>query len=221
MRNTLRNTLRNTRITIVLSILLLATLACNLATGIQAAQTEVPAMMTSAPTVLGPVGTVAAQFTPPAGLTDNATAVPGYLGISLKDVRTVMDPTQQFTFTNQQMGGRPAAVAGLSASAAKSMPGLAGNFSAAFIGDPANLSEIRVNVPYTNDKAAIQQGLTLMTVLFSGFLPPDVLLSFIPWITQNYETVQVETPQVLTVKNMKFTLSRTQTVVQLDISPLQ
>ena len=213
--------MRNTRIAIPLFILMFTTLACDLATGIQAAQTEVPAMMTAAPTVLGPIGTAAAQFTPPARLTDNATAVPGHLGINLADARTVMDPTQQFVFTQQKVDGRQASIATLSPAAAKNMPGLAGSFSAVFIGDSADLNEIRVNVPYSEDKTAVQEGLTLVTALFSGFLPPDVLLTFIPWITQNYATVQVGTPQVLSVKNMKFTLSRTQKMVQLDISPLQ
>ena len=213
--------MKKTRITILLVTLLLTTLACNMATGIRAAQTEVPAMMTAAPTVLGPVGTAAAQFTPPAGLTDNSTSTPGHLGIKLTDIRLVLDPTKQFTFTQQSVDGKSAAVAVLSSSAAKNMPGLAASFSAAFIGDPADLSEITIKVPYTEDKAAIQEGLTLVTALFTGILPPDVLLAFIPWITQNYATVQVDTPQELTVKNMKFTLSRTTTVVQLDISPLK
>ena len=213
--------MHQTPIRISLAILLLGMLACNLATGIQAAQTEFPAALTAAPTVLGPLGTAAAKYTPPAGLTDNSTAIPGRLGIRLVDVRTVMDATQQFTFSEKKLGGKPAAIAKLSVSAAKAMPGLAQDFSAAFIGEPTDLSEIKISVPYTEDKQAIQEGQVMVTTLFTGILPPDVLLAFIPWITQNYATVQVDSPQELTVKNMKFTLSRTQSEVLLDITPLK
>jgi hypothetical protein len=203
---------------ISISILLLAMLACNAATGIQAAETEVPAMITAAPTVLGPMATAAAQFTPPAVGT-SAPVPAGTLGISLADVRTVMDPTQQFTFKNGKVNGKPAAIASLSASAATTMPGLVDTFSAEFIGDPASLSEIKVHAPYSQDKTSIQTGITMITVLFSGILPPDVLLSFIPWITQNYSTVAVGAPKNMTAGKMKFVLSRTQTVVTLDIVP--
>ena len=204
-----------------ISILVIATLACNAVTGIQAAMTEVPAMETAAPTVLGPIGTAAAEFTPPAVSTNSTTAPAGTLGISLTDVRTVMDATQQFTFKDGSVDGKSAAIATLSSSAAASMPGLAENFSAVFIGDPANLSEIKITVPNSNDKTAVNTGLAMVTALFSGILPPDVLFSFLPWMAQNYTSVAVGSSQDLTVKNMKFTLSKTNTATVLDIVPVK
>ena len=204
-----------------ISILVIAMLSCNAVTGIQAAMTEVPAMETAAPTVLGPIGTAAAEFTPPAVSTNSTTAPAGTLGISLTDVRTVMDATQQFTFKDGSVDGKSAAIATLSSSAAASMPGLAENFSAVFIGDPANLSEIKITVPNSNDKTAVNTGLAMVTALFSGILPPDVLFSFLPWMAQNYTSVAVGSSQDLTVKNMKFTLSKTNTATVLDIVPVK
>jgi hypothetical protein len=202
-----------------ISVLLLAMLACNAANGIQLAQTELPAMMTAVPTMLGPVGTAAAEFTPPAIPNTGGTTTPGGLGIALKDVRTVMDASQQFTFTDGSADGKPAAIANLSASAAANMPGLAQSFSAVFIGDPANLSEIKITVPNSSDQAAVDAGTTMMTVLLTGILPPDVLISFVPWLTQNYSSLPVDESKTMTAKNIIFTLSRTQSVTVLDLAP--
>jgi hypothetical protein len=213
--------MRTIRIFSSISLLVLAMLACNAASGIRAAQTEIPAMETAAPTVLGPMGTAAAEFTPPAAGTDSGAASTGGLGIKLADVRTIMDATQQFIFKDGSVNGKPAAIAGLSSSAATMMPGLVDNFSAAFIGDPENLNEIKVIVPNSDDKAAVATGLTLVTTLFSGILPPEVLFSFLPWIAQNYSSVPVGGSQELSAKNMKFTLSKTKTEVVLDIVPVK
>lgn len=215
--------MRQVRIAFGLSILVLAMLACNAVTGLQAAQTEIPAMLTAAPTVLGPIGTAAAEFTPPVIATaapdGTGTASVGGLGIALENVKTILQGTQQFTFTDGSVNGQPAVIASLSSSAATAMPALAGGFSAAFIGDPANLSEIKITTPYADDQAGIAAGIGMVTVLFAGILPPDVLLSFIPWITENYSKIPVDGSKELAIKNLKFTLSRTQTDMLLDIVP--
>jgi hypothetical protein len=215
--------MRRVRIAFSLSILVLAMLACNAATGLRTAQTEIPAMLTAAPTMLGPLGTAAAEFTPPVMPTDassgDSSAPAGGLGIKLDDVKLVMEATQQFTFTDGSVDGQPAAIASMSPSAATSMPALADGFSATFIGDPANLSKIKLSLPYAEDQTAVQAGLGLVTVIFSSILPSDELFSFLPWITENYSKIPVGGSEELTTKNLKFTLSRTQADVLLDILP--
>ena len=104
--------MRKVWIVLSLSVLLLAALACNAASGIRTAQTDVPAMLTEAPTALGPIETSVAEFTPPTDATSapsdgtsiptNGTPSAGGLGIKLDDVKTVMQVTQQFAFTDEQ-----------------------------------------------------------------------------------------------------------------------
>jgi hypothetical protein len=215
--------MRRVRIAFSLSVLVLAMLACNAATGLRTAQTEIPSMLTAAPTLLGPLGTAAAEFTPPVMPTDasggDSSAPAGGLGIKLDDVKLIMEATQQFTFTDGNVDGQPAAIASMSPSAATSMPALADGFSAAFIGDPANLSKIKLSLPYAEDQTAVQAGLGLVTVIFSSILPPDELFSFLPWITENYSKIPVGGSEELSTKKLKFTLSRTQAEVLLDILP--
>ena len=215
--------MRQVKIALSISIMIFATLACNAATRLRTAQTEIPAMMTAMPTALSPLETAAAEITPPVLATDmpgsSATATEGGLGIKLEDAKMIMQATQQFTFTDGSVDGKPAAIASLSASAATTMPGIGANFSAAFIGDPANLSEIKISVPYTDDQAGVETGINMMTILFASILPSDVLSTFLPWISENYSKVPVGGSEEMTSKNMKFTLSRTQTEMLLDIVP--
>lgn len=221
--------MRKVRIVLSLSVLLLAALACNAATGIRTAQTEIPAMMTEAPavlteapTALGSLATTVAEFTPPAESTSapsNGTPSVGGLGIKLEDVKTVMQVTQQFTFSDGTVKGKPAAIAKLTSTAAASFPTLASGFSAAFIGDPENLDEIKVALPRTEDQATIDEGVGLVTVMFAGILPADVQVGFLTWITQNYSQVPVGDSKETTVSNFKFNLSRANTEMLLDIIP--
>ena len=206
--------MRQARIVLSISVLVLALLACQIVSGIRTAQTDIPAMLTAAPTLLGPLGTAAAEFTPPV----SSTFTPGGLGIKLEDVKLVMGATKQFTFSDGSLNGQPAAIASLSADFAATIPALADGFSAAFAGDPKNLSEIKITIPYSDDQKVVQAGLSMMTVLFASILPPEALISFVPWITENYSKLQVGDTKEFTVKNIKFSLSRTQTRMNLDIT---
>jgi len=214
--------MRKVRIVLSLSVLLLTALACNAATGVRTAQTEIPAMLTEAPTALGPIETAAAEFTPPAVSTSapsDGTPTTGGLGINLQDVKTVLQVTQQFTFSDGTVDGKPAAIAKLTSTAAASFPTLATDFSAAFIGDPKSLDEIKVTLPRTEDKATVDEGIGLVTVMFAGFLPADVQVGFLTWMTQNYSEIPVGGSKETTVNNFKFTLSRTATEILLDVVP--
>jgi len=217
--------MRQNKIVLCMGLLLLSMWACSAATDIRAAQTEIPAMMTSAPTMLGPLETAAAQVTPSALL----TALPGVdttpnangLGIALDDVKTVLGLTSQFSFTDGSVDGKPAAIAKLTSTAASTFPVLADGFSAAFIGDAKNLTEIKVVAPRTEEDASVTQGLALLTTLFAGILPADVQLVYLPWISENYSSLKVNDSKELTSGNIKFTLARDEAGMILTLSALK
>ncbi|HEY3312347.1 MAG TPA: hypothetical protein VGK00_11970 [Anaerolineales bacterium] len=207
----------------MLSFLVLASLGCNAVTRLVSPDDILPALMTVAPTALEAVETSAAEMTPPVAATTGPAGAEkspeSGLGISLKSVRPILEGTQQFTFTDGTVGGQPAVITSLSPSAGTSMPGLTSNFSVAFIGNPDNLGQIRITSPYSDNQAEVDAGLGMLTVVFAAILPPDVLLSFLPWLSENYSKVPEGGSEEMTAKNMKFTLSRFQTQVQLDIVP--
>jgi hypothetical protein len=223
--------MRQFRIVLSILILISATLACNAATGIRTAQTDIPAMMTAAPammtaapTLMGPIETSVAEFTPPVlptSATSAQTPSAGGLGIQLQDVKTVLQVSQQFIFSDGTQAGQPAAIARLSSSAATSFPSLAASFSAAFIGDPKNLSEIKVTMPRAENQATVDEGIGLVGITFAGILPVDVQIGFLQWISKNYADVPVNGSKETTIKNFKFNLSRTKTEMLLDILPAQ
>lgn len=209
--------MRQKRIALSLSILLLASLACKAFTTLSSPQSGIPSVMTVIPTALGAIATTVADITPPSGATASADTGSG-LGISFEKIKPVMESSKQFTFSDETVGGKPAVVARLTASAETAMPP-GGNFSAAFIGDPANLSEIRINVPYSQDQAVVDAGMGMLTVLFANILPPDVLFTFLQWLNDNYVKVPDGGSQELVSGKFKFVLSRSNQAMLLDIIP--
>ena len=216
--------MRKVSISVSLCMLVLATLACNAVAGLQNIQTEIPSMMTAVPSMMT---AVPAMMTAVPTMLDSlptvssSDAVPstGGLGIDIEKVKAVLEATKQFTFTDSSVDGQPALVAGLSSDLATAMPMVAESFSAVFIGDPKDISEIRISVPSSEDQAAVQTGLGMVTVIFAGILPTDSLISFLPWITENYTKLPVGATEEMTAGKMKFTLSKSETTVLLVIVP--
>ena len=133
--------------------------------------------------------------------------------------RTVLQMTQQFAFADGTADGQPAVIATLTTTGASTFPEIAQGFSAQFIGDVCNLSRITVTVPRSDQQDTVDQGETVLNIVLTGTLPPDVQLTFVTWLTQNYSTVAVSGQQQTTIKNMQFTLQRNQTSMVLDIVP--
>ena len=173
---------------------------------------------------MGPIETAAAEFTPPAEATSapsDGTPSAGGLGIKFDDVKTVMQVTQQFAFSDGTVDGKPAAIAKLTSTSSATFPTLAAGFSAAFIGNPKNLNEIKVTLPRTEDQTTVEEGTGLVSIMFAGILPADVQVAFLTWLTQNYSAIPVGGSKETTVNNFKFTLSRTKTDMLLDIVPVK
>jgi hypothetical protein len=205
---------------LVIPVLLLFTLACGLTSGIQNIQksvsTQIPAILTSAPTEEGLIATaVEQQSSNPCSGTPTA----GGLGLSVDTAKTVLLLTQQFTFTDGNVGGQQAVIASLTDAGATSFPAIANGFSAAFIGDPCNLSQIVVTIPRTDQQDTVDQGIGVSEILFSGLLPADVQLGFVTWMAENYGSVPVSGQQQTTFNTMQFTLMRTDTEMELTIDP--
>jgi hypothetical protein len=207
---------------LVLPFLMLFGLGCGLISGVQeiqnAATTQLPALLTNVPTAQGMIETLAAQQS---SSTCTGTPTSGGLGIGSDRVKAVLQATQQFTFTDGTVDGQPASTATLASAGASAFGAIADGFSAQFIGDPCNLSKIVVVAPYTDQQETVDQGLAAASVLFSAFLPLDVQVSLLPWLAQNYANVPVSGQQQTTIKNMKFTLSRTQAEMRLEIVPAE
>jgi hypothetical protein len=221
--------MRNNR-WIVLPFLLLFLLGCGLFSGVQsiknavttqlpdiqnAVSTQLPALLTSVPTAQGLIETFAATQFP----SNCGTPTSGGLGIELGRAKTVLQATQQFTFTDGTIDGQPASTATLASAGASAFSAISDGFSAQFIGDPCNLSRILITAPYTDQQATVDQGVAAASLLFSTLMPLDAQLPLLAWLTENYAKVPVSGQQQTTIKNMQFTLSRTQTEMTLDIVP--
>jgi|GEM_PF-1196148 len=206
-------------------ILLFSLVACmcsglsglqSLGSGLQAAATSLPAMLTSAPTELGPMETMAAQQTTPSG-----TLTPGHLGVSLAEVKSVLELSQQFTFTDGTVNGQPASIATMTGPAALSFADIAKGLSIEFIGDPADLTQIHATIPDNGQAAVEDEGVGVLTIIASGFMQPGITSTFLPWVTQNYTSLQVGDKTQTTIQNWVFTLERTSTSMLLTIDPAQ
>ena len=205
---------------LVIPTLMLFVLACGLSNGIQQIQqavTQLPEVLTSAPTALGAIETLAATAMPPSNCPATPTA--GGLGVGWVNAKSVLQMTQQFTFTDGSINGQPASTATLASAAAGTFSAISNGFSAQFIGDPCNLSEIKITIPRTDQQAMVDQGVEAVNIVLTGTLPLDVQLAFFTWLTQNYSTVPVAGQQQTTIKNMQFTLQRDQNNMVLDILP--
>ena len=181
-----------------------------------AAASEIPALLTSAPTEQGLIETAAAQL-PTSACTGTPTA--GGLGVSMDTARTVLQMSQQFTFADGTANGQPAVIATLTSAGASTFPAIAQGFSAQFIGNVCNLSQVLVTIPRTDQQDSSDQGVSVLNIVLTGTLPVDVQLAFLTWVAQNYPTVPVSGQQQTTIKTFQFTLQRNQTSMVLDILP--
>jgi hypothetical protein len=204
---------------LAIPVIMFLLLACSLASGFQQIQqvvTEIPGVLTSAPTALGAIETAAAGQTS----SSCGTTTPGGLGVSLDIIKNVLQFTQQVSFTDGTYNGQPESTATLASVGASTFPTIASGFSAQFIGDPCNLSEILVTIPRTDQQATIDEGIGIMNVIFAAFLPPDVSLQFLSWISQNYSKVPAGGQEQTTIGKMQFTLKRSQdNIMTLDLIP--
>ena len=212
--------MRHTRL-LLIPLFMVFLLACGLASGIkgiQSAETQLPSFLTSAPTTFGSVETMAAAAQP----TNNCPATPtaGGLNVGLDNAKSVLQVTKQFTFTDGTVNGQPASTATLASDAAGAFSAISTGFSAQFIGDPCNLSEIKVTIPRL-DQTTVDQGIAVTTILFSGVLPPEVTLGLLTWLSENYANVKVGDQQQATYGKIQFTLQRDQTNMLLDVLPAQ
>src|SRR5512137_229480 len=147
--------MRHTRL-LFIPLIMLFVLACGLTNGIQQIQqavTQLPEVLTSAPTALGALETLAATAMP----SNQCPAAPaaGGLGVSLVNAKAVLQMTQQFTFTDGSAGGQAVSTATLASAAAGTFSAISEGFSAQFIGDPCNLSEIKIIIPRTDQQTTV------------------------------------------------------------------
>ncbi len=202
----------------MIPVLLFALLGCGLSNGIQQLQqaaTNLPGELTAMPTALGAMETSAAGQSS-GGSSSSST---GGLGISADNAKSVLTVTQQFTATDGTVNGQTATIVKLSSTGAAAFPNMAG-FEADLIGDPTNLSQITVVIPYANDQDG-QEGVGLLNVLFASFMSADVQLPFFTWMTQNYTSLKPGAQVQTTVGKLQITMKRTDTQMNLEVDPAQ
>ena len=181
--------MRPTRL-LFIPLIMLFLLACGLTNGIrqiQQAVTQLPEVLTSAPTALGAIGTLVATAMP----SNECPAVPaaGGLGVSFVNTKALLQTTQQFTFTDGSLGGQPVSTATLASAAAGTYSAISDGFSAQSIGDPCNLSEIKIIVPRTDQQASVDQGIQAVNLVLiapcpwmcSSHLCPGCRRTTLPW----------------------------------------
>ena len=207
--------MRRTRL-LAIPLVMVFLLACGLTNGISGIATQLPGILTSAPTAFGAVETLSAQQS-----SSNCPATPtaAGLGISLDQVKTVLQATQQFVFTDGTVNGQPASTATLGPTLTASFPDIATGFSAQFIGDPCNIGELKISLPRTDQQVTADQAVGLIDVLIAAFLPSGDQLAVISWMSQNYGSIPVGGQAQTTLGSMQFTLTRSQTEMVLDILP--
>jgi hypothetical protein len=202
---------------LAIPLVMVFVLACGLSNGIQLISTQLPGILTSAPTTIGAMETLSAQQS-----SSNCPSTPtaGGLGISIYPVKTVVDTTGQFTLKDGTVDGKPASTVTLAQEAAALFPDITNGFSAQFIGDSCNLSEIKVNIPRTDSQASVDQGIGLVNILLAGVMPGGAQIPFVTWLTQEYASLPVGGQQQTTIGALQLTLQRSQTAMLLDIVPV-
>ncbi len=213
--------MRKTRWMIALALLFVTSLGCGLLSNvqngvqqIQSAATQLPGMLTAAPTMLGPMETEAAQMTPPSGSSSSGPQV-----LSLDNAKLILQMTQEFKFTDSTVGGQPASIATLTDTGVSTFPAMGTAFSASFIGDPKSLSQIKIAAPRSDSQDTIDQAIGLDNAVLTGALPPQVEVSFLSWLTENYAGVAVGASLDKTIGSMQFTLDRTASTETLTVVP--
>jgi hypothetical protein len=201
---------------LAIPLVMIFVMACGLTNGISGLATQLPGILTSIPTDMGAVQTLSAQQS-----TTNCPATPTApgLGISLDQVKTLLQVTQQFVFTDGTANGKPDSTATLGPTLTASFPDIAAGFSAQFIGDPCNISELTISMPRTDKQATVDQALGIVNVLVVAFLPSGDQLAVLNWLTQNYGTIKVGESVHQTFGSMQFTLTRSQTEMVIDTVP--
>lgn len=207
---------------LVFPLFLIFLLGCGLLSGIQDIQktvsTQLPGILTSAPTAEGMIETLAAQQSQ-----NQCTGTPttGGLGISVENTKNFLQLTQEFTFSDGTANGQPAVIATLTTSGASTFPAIAQGFSAVYIGNVCNLSQVAITIPRSDQQDTVDQGLGVMNIVLAGTLPADVQITFFTWLTDNYGSLAVDGHTQTTIKNMQFNLQRSQTNMLLEILPAQ
>ncbi len=204
---------------LIIPIILISILACTISANVPHIETVVQNALTNVPTLINPLQTAIATTPIP----NNCPATPTGkgLGFSLANARSVMEASGQFTFTTMEVNGQAATVATLSDVSAKAFPAIAQGFSAVFIGDPCNLSEIKITIPRTEQDDTVTQAIALMTILFAGVAPAGMTLELMAWLTTDYSKIPVGGQEQKTIDNVSFTLKRDASTMVMDILPAQ
>ncbi len=204
-------------------VLLFAMLGCGLASGIQQLQqavTQLPGALTAMPTALNSMATMAANQPSSNDSSSNGSSpTAGGLGISADSVKAILTASGQFTAADGTVNGQTATIIKLSDAGAATFPNLGSGFEADLIGDPADISQVLVVTPRSDQQGSSDQGMGVLNIFLSGLMSADVQLPLFTWLTQNYDNLKVGDQQQSTFGKIQATLKRTNTQETLEIDP--
>ncbi len=139
--------------------------------------------------------------------------------------RRVFELDGWFAFTDGTVDGQPAVIAKLTAEGEKHYPGFGNSFAGIFIGDPANLTQIRFTVLRTEPRAPEMYSDSCM--LIERVLVIDVLpftyeekSTFTDWMQEKCRTVPLGNAEQTMIKKMQFVFERSKTnYINLIVTP--
>ena len=144
--------------------------------------------------------------------------------LSVVSTRIGLEALQWFVFTDDNIDGQPAVVAKLTAEGETHYPGIGGGFTGIFLGDPNDLSQIKIMVPRTErgTQDVINEGPWLTESVLMGLLPfsSDEKGILSDWINDNFLIISVGNKQEKIIKNVQFVLERPETdLINLTVTP--
>lgn len=199
-----------------LAVLLLSLLGCERVPGTIPASEQPTTSPNNTPTQPGSVVNAPSQ---PSSSHSSSMPTPGGPVIALANVQGVLQMSKQFDFSTATIAGQPATIGKLNTQGASSYSAVADGFSIQFIGDPNNLSLIRVTIPRSDNAETTRQGLAVTNVVCAGLFPPDVLAQTFGWLNQSYAPMPISGKAQTQIKNAQLTLERDASSMILEIVP--
>jgi hypothetical protein len=203
---------------LAIPVILMVTLACGLTNGIQQIKsvvTQIPGMLTSAPTAMGAVETAAAGESS----AFCGTPTPGGMGINIVNARAVLLITGMVNFTDGTTDGKPSTTLTLTSSGASAYPAISNGLSVEFVGDSCDMSLVKVTIPRTDQQETVDEALSVLNLTLAASMPLDVQIGLLSWVNDNYESLPVSGQSQTTISGIQFTMQRTSTDMILEAVP--
>lgn len=139
--------------------------------------------------------------------------------LSIVNTRIVLEKSfQWFSFSDENIDGHTAIIAKLTTEGETHYPKIGSGFTGIFLGDPTNLSQIKITVP----REASDGIWLIQSILASGLVSfsSGGMGVFFDWLDKNFLTVSVGGKEATIINKVQFVLERPKTdLIILTITP--